>query len=88
MIYKHLPVNCDLCVVAIEECLHHGIAGSGTADLHVHPSQYDDTRTMIDKIKSYTVTKLPIIMVVSDATLRRWEWFIKQGGIAVGSPSI
>lgn len=87
MIYKHLSIDCDLCVSALEECLKQGVSDKGEAALHIHPCQKDWVEDMISKLPRYTKTRFPKITVVTDADLRVHEWFLKNGSVAVGSPS-
>lgn len=86
--YTQLPVGCDMTATTIAECVNRGLPVSRLYLLHVHPLAVWDARYMISKwTGKHPNPVAPLVNVIPDKKLTRFEWYIEAGGVAIGSPS-
>jgi hypothetical protein len=77
----------DLCGTAIAEAVIRGLPLAKVYDLHVNPVAVYDARAMIHEWTGrYPNPVAPLVNVIPDPKLTRFEWFIEGGGMAIGSP--
>lgn len=86
-LYRPLSVPCDFCGVALSEAVNMGLPASKVYTIHVHPREFDGTRSVLH---DWTRTKFhfplaPQVNVVPDNRLNRFEWYIEANGVAIGS---
>lgn len=85
--YTSLMPYPDLCSTAIAECVNHGLPLSSTYTLHVNPLAVWDARWMIHEWTGRHPNPVaPLVNVIPDPKLTRFEWFIEAHGVAIGSP--
>ena len=82
---KRLNPSADLSCAALEECLRLGLPSDGEAVLHVHRSERSYAQEAIAWASSHSAHKFPRTTVLVDDHLRRHEWFIVSGEVAIGS---
>lgn len=76
-----------LCATAIAECVNRGLPHSSLYELHVNPLALWDVRYMIHEwTGKHPNPVAPLVNVIPDPKLTRFEWFIEGSGVAIGSP--
>ena len=86
MKYEPLPTNCDLSIVAMEECARQ-LGPSFVYTLTVHPQNLLWVRSMLHKISAEVKENpfAPYVNLASDESLTHFEWHLSLGDRAVGS---
>lgn len=85
--YTSLIPYIDLCSTAIAECVNHGLPLSSMYTLHVNPLAVWDVRWMIHEWNGRHPNPVaPLVNVIPDSELTRFEWFIEAHGVVIGSP--
>lgn len=84
--YEQLPVHCDLSGGTIAECVNRGLPVSRVYTLNVHPQAVWDARYMISEWTGrYPNPVAPLVNVIPNERVLRFEWFIESEGFAIGS---
>lgn len=85
--YQSIGPPIDLCILALEQCIHLGLPPSWVHTLHVGPGLLSGARGIVRHLIDGTKDNpfVPQINIVVEQEFERLEWCIESMGAAWGS---